>query len=107
MENKSSCICNFKKLNYQKLKSYIKHIADYRQGEGAVSMTTILVLENEITTRSFITLNMKRSGFNVLETDTGEKALELLENHNVDIVILDVMLPGIDGFQVCKRIRKQ
>ncbi|MEK4710982.1 MULTISPECIES: response regulator transcription factor [Bacillus] len=69
-------------------------------------MTTILVLEDEITIRSFITLNMKRAGFNVLETDTGEKALELLENHNVDIVILDVMLPGIDGFQVCKRIRK-
>ena len=69
-------------------------------------MTTILVLEGEITNRSFITLNMKRAGFNVLETDTGEKALELLENHNVDIVILDVMLPGIDGFRICKRIRK-
>ncbi|MBJ8073029.1 two component transcriptional regulator, winged helix family [Bacillus mycoides] len=69
-------------------------------------MTTILVLEDEITIRSFITLNMKRAGFNVLETDTGEKALELLENHNVDIVILDVMLRGIDGFRVCKRIRK-
>lgn len=69
-------------------------------------MTTILVLEDDITIRSFITLNMKRAGFNVLETDTGEKALELLEEHNVDIVILDVMLPGIDGFRVCKSIRK-
>ncbi|MBE5107898.1 response regulator transcription factor [Bacillus thuringiensis] len=69
-------------------------------------MTTILVLEDEITIRSFITLNMKRAGFNVLETDTGEKALELLEHHNVDIVILEVMLPGIDGFRLCKRIRK-
>ncbi|QWH20860.1 response regulator transcription factor (plasmid) [Bacillus mycoides] len=69
-------------------------------------MTTILVLEDEITIRNFITFNMKRAGFNVLETDTGEKALELLENHNVDIVILDVMLPGIDGFRVCQRIRK-
>ncbi|MDZ4406733.1 response regulator transcription factor [Bacillus cereus] len=69
-------------------------------------MTTVLVLEDEITVRSFISLNMKRAGFNVLETDTGEKALELLENHNVDIIILDVMLPGIDGFRVCKKIRK-
>ncbi|WP_088091504.1 response regulator transcription factor, partial [Bacillus wiedmannii] len=69
-------------------------------------MTTILVLDNEITIRSFITLKMKHAGFNVLETDTGEKALDLLENHNVDIIILDVMLPGIDGFQVCKQIRK-
>ncbi|MGG0233722.1 response regulator transcription factor [Bacillus tropicus] len=69
-------------------------------------MTTILVLEDEITIRSCITLNMKRAGFKVIETDTGEKALELLEHHNVDIVILDVMLPGIDGFRVCKSIRK-
>ncbi|ARC27629.1 DNA-binding response regulator [Bacillus toyonensis] len=69
-------------------------------------MTTILVLDDEITIRSFITLKMKHAGFNVLETDTGEKALDLLENHNVDIIILDVMLPGIDGFQVCKQIRK-
>lgn len=70
-------------------------------------MATILVLEDKITIRSFITLNMKRAGFNVLETDTGEKALELLEHHNVDIIILEVILPGIDGFRVCKRIRKQ
>ncbi|MGE6509890.1 response regulator transcription factor [Bacillus cereus] len=69
-------------------------------------MATILVLEDKITIRSFITLNMKRAGFNVLETDTGEKALELLEHHNVDIIILEVILPGIDGFRVCKRIRK-
>jgi DNA-binding response OmpR family regulator len=69
-------------------------------------MTTILVLDDETTIRSFITLNMKYAGFNVLETATGERALELLEDHNVDIVILDVMLPGIDGFQVCKCIRE-
>lgn len=77
------------------------------ENKGAESMTTILVLDDEITIRSFITLKMKHAGFNVLETDTGEKALALLENHNVDIIILDVMLPGIDGFQVCKQIRKK
>ena len=77
------------------------------ENKGAESMTTILVLDDEITIRSFITLKMKHAGFNVLETDTGEKALDLLENHNVDIIILDVMLPGIDGFQVCKQIRKK
>ncbi|WP_176535585.1 hypothetical protein [Bacillus cereus] len=48
-------------------------------------MTTLLVLEDQITIRSFITLNMKRAGFNVLETDTGEKGLELLEHHNIDV----------------------
>ncbi|MBE7106764.1 response regulator transcription factor [Bacillus cereus] len=69
-------------------------------------MTTILVLEDEITIRSFIVLNMKRAGFSVLEANTGEEALELLGKHTIDIALLDVMLPGIDGFQVCKSIRE-
>lgn len=69
-------------------------------------MAAILVLEDEIPIRSFIVLNMKRAGFNVLEAGTGEEALELLGKHTVDIAILDVMLPGIDGFEVCKSIRE-
>ncbi|SDY96724.1 response regulator transcription factor [Bacillus sp. 166amftsu] len=69
-------------------------------------MSTILVLEDEIPIRSFIVLNMKRAGFNVLEAGTGEEALELLGKHTVDIAVLDVMLPGIDGFEVCKRVRE-
>lgn len=69
-------------------------------------MSTILVLEDEITIRSFIVLNMKRAGFNVLEAGTGEEALELLGKHTVDIALLDVMLPGIDGFEVCKSVRE-
>ncbi|MFJ8356632.1 response regulator transcription factor [Bacillus paramycoides] len=69
-------------------------------------MTTILVLEDEMPIRSFIVLNMKRAGFNVLEAGTGEEALELLGKHTVDIALLDVMLPGIDGFEVCKSVRE-
>ncbi|KLA22258.1 response regulator transcription factor [Bacillus cereus] len=69
-------------------------------------MTTILVLEDEITIRNFIVLNMKRAGFNVLAADTGETALELLDKHIVDLILIDVKLPGIDGFQVCKSIRE-
>ncbi|KEK24163.1 response regulator transcription factor [Bacillus gaemokensis] len=69
-------------------------------------MTTILVLEDEITIRSFIVLNMKRAGFHVLEAGTGEEALEILREQIVDIALLDVMLPGIDGFEVCKSIRE-
>ncbi|MBE4941320.1 MULTISPECIES: response regulator transcription factor [Bacillus cereus group] len=69
-------------------------------------MTTILVLEDEITIRNFIVLNMKRAGFNVLAADTGETALELLDKCNVDLILIDVKLPGIDGFQVCKSIRE-
>ncbi|PFM66885.1 DNA-binding response regulator [Bacillus cereus] len=69
-------------------------------------MPTILVLEDEIPIRSFIVLNMKRAGFHVLEANTGEEALEILRQHTVQVALLDVMLPGIDGFQVCKAIRE-
>ncbi|MED0962286.1 response regulator transcription factor [Bacillus paramycoides] len=69
-------------------------------------MPTILVLEDEIPIRSFIVLHMKRAGFHVLEANTGEEALEILRQHTVQVALLDVMLPGIDGFQVCKAIRE-
>ena len=70
-------------------------------------MPTILVLEDEIPIRSFIVLNLKRAGFYVLEASTGEEALQILCEHTVDVALLDVMLPGIDGFQVCKAIREE
>lgn len=69
-------------------------------------MSTILVLEGEISNRSVMVLNMKCAGLNVLEADTGEEALELLSKYNIDVVLLDMMLLGIDGFQICKSIRE-
>ncbi|WP_439875812.1 response regulator transcription factor [Bacillus mycoides] len=70
-------------------------------------MSAILVLEDEIPIRSFIVLNLKRAGFYVLEASTGEEALQILSEHTVAVAVLDVMLPGIDGFQVCKAMREE
>ncbi|CUB12257.1 Alkaline phosphatase synthesis transcriptional regulatory protein PhoP [Bacillus cereus] len=70
-------------------------------------MPTILVLEDEMPIRSFIVLNLKRAGFYVLEASNGEEALQILCEHTIDVALLDVMLPGMDGFQVCKTIRKE
>lgn len=69
-------------------------------------MSRVLILEDEQDIREFVAINLKRVGYEVLEAGTGEKALELLEREQADFAILDVMLPGIDGFQVCKEIRK-
>ncbi len=57
-------------------------------------MSKILVLEDELTIRSFIVLNLKRVGFYVIEATTGEEALQILSEQTVDIALLDVMLPG-------------
>lgn len=70
-------------------------------------MSKILVLEDELTIRSFIVLNLKRAGFYVIEATTGEEGLQILSEQTVDIALLDVMLPGIDGLEVCKAIRKE
>ncbi|MBE6112377.1 MAG: response regulator transcription factor [Peptococcaceae bacterium] len=69
-------------------------------------MTKILVLEDESSIRSFIVVNLKKNGFQVVEAGSGEEALEKLDN-SVDLALMDVMLPGISGFEVCKRAREQ
>ena len=69
-------------------------------------MKKILVLEDESSIRSFVVINLRRAGFEPVEAETGEQALELLEqNSDIKLALLDVMLPGIDGFEVCRRIR--
>ncbi len=69
-------------------------------------MKKVLVLEDESSIRSFIVINLRRAGYDVIEAETGEEALERLREHpDVRVALLDVMLPGIDGFEVCRRIR--
>ncbi len=67
--------------------------------------TKILVVEDEEAIRGFIKVNLKRNNFDVIEADSGEKALEVLDE-TVDVILLDVMLPGIDGFEVCQKARE-
>ena len=69
-------------------------------------MKKILVLEDEASIRSFIVINLRRAGYDVIEAETGEEALERLRaNPDTKVALLDIMLPGIDGFEVCRRIR--
>jgi len=67
----------------------------------------VLVVEDEASIRKFIAINLERSGFDVLEADNGEKALEMAVAYKPVVMVLDVMLPGIDGFQVCTRLRAE
>ena len=69
-------------------------------------MKKVMVLEDESSIRSFIVINLRRAGYEVIEAETGEEALEKLQqNHDIRVALLDIMLPGIDGFEVCRRIR--
>ena len=69
-------------------------------------MKKVLVLEDESSIRGFIVINLRRAGYEVVEAETGEEALQKLHEHSdTRVCLLDIMLPGIDGFGVCRRIR--
>jgi DNA-binding response OmpR family regulator len=53
-----------------------------------------------------VTLALEEEGWDVIEADTGERALETFNNSPADVVLIDIMLPGIDGFDVCRAIRR-
>lgn len=69
-------------------------------------MNKILVVEDEDILREVIVDYLIEDGYKVLEAADGEKALELFQSEFVDLVILDIVLPKVDGWSVCRRIRK-
>lgn len=70
-------------------------------------MKKILIIEDEESIRGFLKINLKRNGYEVIEADNGELGVKLALKEKPAIIILDVMLPGIDGFNVCKVIRNE
>ncbi|WP_328609734.1 response regulator transcription factor [Amycolatopsis sp. NBC_00345] len=68
-------------------------------------MAAILLIEDDPLVRRGLQLALGRHGHDVRTADTGEDGLDELRAARPDLVVLDVMLPGIDGFEVCRRIR--
>jgi DNA-binding response OmpR family regulator len=79
------------------------------RGLAGVSHTgrvaTILLIEDDALVRRGLQLALRRHGHAVRTADTGEEGLRELRADEPDLVVLDVMLPGIDGFEVCRRVR--
>ena len=68
-------------------------------------MTTVLVVDDEPTIREIVVSYLRRDGFRTLEAADGNHAHELVETERPDLVVLDLMLPGVDGLEVCRWIR--
>ncbi|MEM9950530.1 MAG: response regulator transcription factor [Chloroflexota bacterium] len=66
----------------------------------------ILVVEDEQTVRRVIRQYLEREGYTVIETDNGGQALKLLYDEEPDLLILDIMLPGIDGYTIARSLRR-
>ncbi|MBN1122045.1 MAG: response regulator transcription factor [Anaerolineae bacterium] len=69
-------------------------------------MTTILVVEDEETLLDTLAYNLEQEGYKVLRARDGEKALKHIRKKRPDLVVLDIMLPKLDGLAVCRMVRK-
>ena len=65
----------------------------------------ILVVDDDPTMVKLINVNLKLNNYSVVEATSGEQALEVIEAEGLDLVVLDIMMPGVDGWEVLKRIR--
>jgi len=72
----------------------------------AVKPQVVLVVEDEASIASFVAAYLKNAGYSVRTTASGTEALKLVESEKPSLVVLDLMLPDIDGVEVCKRIRQ-
>ncbi|QKJ24921.1 response regulator transcription factor [Aquiluna borgnonia] len=70
-------------------------------------MTRVLVVEDEINLREPLVYLLQREGYDVIEAEDGNAALELFQSMGADLVLLDLMLPGLSGNEVCRAIRAE
>lgn len=68
---------------------------------------TILVVEDDEDILQLLKYNIENAGFDVLTASDGSEALDKVRRHLPDLVLLDLMLPGLDGFDVCKELKKR
>lgn len=68
-------------------------------------MSTVLVVEDSMTQRAMITDLLKGSGLNVTIASDGVEALEKIQGHSPDLVVLDIVMPRMNGYEVCRQIK--
>lgn len=69
-------------------------------------MATILVVEDEDTLRETLIYNLEQEGYAALSAGDGDEALKIIRKQRPDLVLLDIMLPGLDGLAVCRLVRR-
>ncbi|WP_055526206.1 response regulator transcription factor [Streptomyces graminilatus] len=68
--------------------------------------STVLVVEDEVSIASMLTMALQFLGFDVVTASCGKEALTRAMQHSPDVILLDVVMPGMDGFEVCRRLRE-
>ncbi|NIM94228.1 MAG: response regulator [Anaerolineales bacterium] len=73
---------------------------------SSVDEATVLIVDDEEAIRSGLASALKRARFNVIEASDGTMALTMVEKHHPDIIVLDILMPEMDGREVCRRLRQ-
>jgi two-component system, OmpR family, phosphate regulon response regulator PhoB len=68
-------------------------------------MRTLLIADDESGIRSLVRMTLQRKQYEILEASDGEEALALARKYHPELVLLDVMMPGLTGFQVCRALK--
>jgi len=70
-------------------------------------MASVLVVDDERSMRDFLKILLEKEGHKVVTADNGEKALEILDNQSLDVVVSDIRMPGMTGIELLELIKKE
>lgn len=69
-------------------------------------MTKILIVDDDAHIRELINLLLRKEGFDLYEASDGMQALKVMEKVKIDLAVIDIMMPNMDGWQLCKELRE-
>lgn len=67
----------------------------------------ILVVDDEKEIRDLLEINLRNEGYNVFKASCGEEALDILDREDINLIVLDIMMPGMNGLEVCSKVREK
>lgn len=70
-------------------------------------MTTLLIIDDDLTITEMLELVLPSRGYDVVATNSSEDGIEAFRRRNPDVIILDLMMPGVDGWLLCRQIREE
>jgi len=80
--------------------------APLMQADIDTATQTVLIVEDELDLNELLTYRLEKDGYQVVGAESGEQAIKLLTTHQPDAILLDLMLPGMDGLEVCRIVKE-